>query len=190
MDIQMNWIDVARPGRDILRRSVVYLLAVGLLLVVPVDSASAGNWSFLVNGKAIHFEKREGVTYNEANYGAGIQYDFNPVGEDKNWIPFLTVSGFLDSFRNPSYYAGGGIMYRVPMFGGKGGIHLDLGGVAFVMTRKDFRDNRPFPGILPAASIGTRRVAVNMTYIPKIDPKLVPLMFFQLKITLGKLEDD
>jgi hypothetical protein len=34
--------------------------------------------------------------------------------------------------------------------------------------------------------MGTERVAVNVTYIPKADPKSVPLWYFQLKIGLGK----
>ena len=54
------------------------------------------------------------------------------------------------------------------------------------MTRKGYKDNQPFLGMLPAFSVGTKRVSVNMTYIPKVDPKAVPLWFFQLKISLGK----
>ncbi len=38
---------------------------------------------------------------------------------------------------------------------------------------------------LPALSVGTERVSMNITYIPKVDPKAVPLWFFQLKINLS-----
>jgi hypothetical protein len=53
------------------------------------------------------------------------------------------------------------------------------------MKRKGFKDGDLFPGILPAVSLGTPRVALNMTFIPKVDPKMVPLLFFQLKVTLN-----
>jgi len=53
------------------------------------------------------------------------------------------------------------------------------------MTRKGYKDNQPFLGVLPAFSVGTNRVSVNMTYIPKVEPKAVPLWFFQLKINLS-----
>lgn len=52
------------------------------------------------------------------------------------------------------------------------------------MTRQDFNNGLPFPGILPAFSFGTDRIALNMTYIPKVYPKMVALAFFQLKIKL------
>jgi hypothetical protein len=55
------------------------------------------------------------------------------------------------------------------------------------MTRKDFRDDKPFIGVLPAFSLGTKNVSVNMTFVPKVDPKAVPLVFFQLKIKLTDL---
>jgi hypothetical protein len=50
------------------------------------------------------------------------------------------------------------------------------------MIRKDFMNDKPFPGVLPVVSFGTDRVALNMTFIPKVDPKMVPILFFQLKI--------
>ena len=61
----------------------------------------------------------------------------------------------------------------------------DAGLVAFLMVREDFNSGNPFPGVLPVVSVGTKRVAVNVTYIPKIDPKMVPVVFFQLKIGLN-----
>jgi hypothetical protein len=90
------------------------------------------------------------------------------------------VSGFSDSNKNSSYYAGGGALRRFQF----DGTHVDLGAIGFVMTRKGYKDNQPFLGVLPAFSVGTSRISVNMTYIPKVEPKAVPLWFFQLKISL------
>ena len=68
-----------------------------------------------------------------------------------------------------------------------GSWHIDAGAIGFLMIRKNFRDEKPFPGILPVFSVGTQRVSLNMTYIPKIEPKAVALVFFQLKVTLKNL---
>ena len=67
----------------------------------------------------------------------------------------------------------------------KTNLHLDAGLIAFIMTRKDYKDNEPFPGILPTISVGNEKIAINITYIPKVHPKIVPVWFFQLKIPLS-----
>ena len=67
----------------------------------------------------------------------------------------------------------------------KNSLHLDAGVVVFAMTRRDFKNGNPFPGVPPVISLGTDRVALNITYIPKVDPKLIPLLFLQLKIGIN-----
>lgn len=155
-------------------------LIIGISLTTP---AVAGELSLLLNGKAIHINPGPGTNYNEKNWGVGFQYDFKPT--EAEWIPFVTAAEFRDSNRNISYYAGGGFLKRYDFFGGA--VHAGAGGVAFLMVRKDFRDGDPFPGVLPVLSVGAGRYAVNMTYIPKVDPKMVPIVYLQLKITLGEL---
>ena len=156
-------------------------LALTLSLVTGLfgQSAEAGDMSLLVNGKAIHINVPEGKDLNEKNWGLGMQYDWDVV--NKKWVPFAAASGFSDSNRNPSYYAGGGAMRRFQF----DDTHVDIGLFAFVMTRKDFRSDQPFLGALPVFSVGTSRFSVNMTFIPKVHPKAVPLWFFQLKVSLS-----
>ena len=156
-----------------------------LILILAVfglfgQTATADELSLLINGKAIHFDAAN-KNFNEKNWGAGFQYDWAPVNQ--HWIPFAMASGFKDSNRNPSYYAGGGMMRRYQF----NGLHFEAGAIGFLMIRKDFNNDRPFIGVLPAFSVGTKRIAVNMTYIPKVEPKAVPLVFFQLKINLSNL---
>lgn len=160
-----------------IRRFAILSAAFTTFLAAP---AQAEQWSLLLNGKAVHLEQRAGVQYNEKNWGAGAQYDFKMT--QSKWIPFVTVSGFKDSNGNPSYYAGGGTMRRFSASDEKNSLHLDAGVVAFVMTRKGYVNGQPFFGALPVISFGTDRVALNITYIPKVDPKLVPIVFFQLKV--------
>lgn len=90
------------------------------------------------------------------------------------------ASGFIDSNKNPSYYAGGGAMRRFQY----NAVHFDLGAIGFLMTRKGYKNDHPFIGVLPAFSVGTEKISLNMTYIPKVEPKAVALWFFQIKIRL------
>ena len=141
-------------------------------------NAMAGETSLLLNGKAIHINTPAGKNLNEKNWGLGMQYDGDMV--NKKWYPFATVSGFKDSNENLSYYAGGGALRR---FQGEK-LHFDIGAIGFLMTRKGFKNDKPFLGVLPALTVGGERFSVNMTYIPKVEPKSVALVFFQLKIRL------
>ncbi len=139
-----------------------------------------GDASLLLNGKAMHLDSQGGQSYNERNWGLGLQYDFSEP--DRNWIPFISASEFRDSARHVSWYAGGGIVRRfgLPIDGS----HLDLGLIGFAMHRKDYNRGRPFPGLLPGVSVGSGRVALYVTYVPKFDPKMVALVFFRLRIAL------
>lgn len=152
-------------------------------ILAYASSVRADELHLLVNGKAIHFKKQPNVDYNESNWGAGIQYEWG--AKNDAWVPFATAAGFNDSNRNPSYYAGGGVLRRYYFGRGLDATHADVGVVGFVMTRKEYKDGDPFLGVLPAFSIGTDKIALNMTYIPRVDPKMVPILFFQLKISLG-----
>ncbi|BAU50314.1 hypothetical protein SVA_3780 [Sulfurifustis variabilis] len=177
---------VAEDGRAAHRcrhRSVVaaLLALVGIGMTSP---ATAGDVSLLINGKAFHIDPPANTNYNERNWGVGIQYELDERVKE-NWVTFLQASEFRDSNRNVSAYAGGGLMRRYEFRSGD--VRLDAGAIAFLMYRKDFRGGNLFPGVLPALSIGTPRVALNLSYVPKVDPKMVPIVFVQLKLTLGKL---
>jgi hypothetical protein len=150
-------------------------------LVFHVNAANANNLSLLVNGKSIHTKKTENFHYNESNWGFGLHYEF--ARTTKPWVPFMTVSGFKDSNNEPSYYAGGGYMRRVMLSRKHNYLHMDAGLIGFVMTRQDYKSGQPFLGALPALSLGTRDVSVNVTYIPKVHRKMAELWFFQLKLS-------
>lgn len=143
--------------------------------------ANADSLALIVNGKSIHFDKPANQPLNDDNWGLGFQYEFNLI--DGKWLPLLTAGGFRDSNFNPSYYGGGGLARRFG-FGPDRPDHLDVGLVAFVMTRESFRNGQPFLAALPYVSWGTDRIALNMTYVPKVDTRIVPALFFQLKIGL------
>lgn len=148
-----------------------------LLLVLfggalPVHADQLG---IVLNGRSIHLGTKESL--NEANLGAGLEYHYTT---DNNWVPFLTVSGFRDSNENMSYYAGGGIKHRFQLGSKPNQFYVDTGAVVFLMTREDYRSNRPFPGILPVVSLGIRNFALNIAYVPDIREPMQELVFFQL----------
>lgn len=140
----------------------------------------ADSLHLIINGIAKHENKRN---YNEENWGLGFEYDFE---EKDKWINFATGSFFKDSLSNTSKYLGGGSKRRFMLETDKDGWHIDAGLVAFVMTRKDYKNNQPFFGALPFVSVGTSKFALNVTYIPAVNPKLEALIFIQASVKLSQ----
>lgn len=136
----------------------------------------------VLNGKAIHLDAGE---YNEENWGLGLEYDFTP--KDK-WTKFVNASYFKDSAYNTSKYVGAGMKRRYQLDSETEGWFAELGAIAFLMTRKDYKNNQPFPGILPFAAIGHGPVTLNMTYIPEVTPKHKDLLYFQLLIRVATFD--
>lgn len=160
-----------------MRFIIMIMLTLGLSMSVMADELQ-----IIVNGKAIHLDDGN---YNEKNWGVGINYDFAP--KDK-WIKFFNASYFKDSNYNTSTYAGGGIKRRYSLDGEEDGWRVDLGLIAFLMTRKDYNNNDPFPGILPFVSVANGPVSLNVTYIPAVTPKYKDLLYFQLMVRIATFD--
>jgi hypothetical protein len=171
-----------------LNATLIRLTLAALLTCGIQASALAGQWDIVLNGKAIHLDSQK--DWNESNWGLGFEHEFNPEGR---WVKMALGSAFVDSDDEMSYMAGGGIKRRFRLPWQTGRYHVDLGAIGFVMTRQDVNNNRPFPGILPAFSFGSRSFAVNMTYLPgqyaqdiararTADPTLDGILFVQLKL--------
>lgn len=156
----------------------IFLLSICFLAAVP--QVSADSFNLIINGKAIHEERKN---YNEENTGLGFEYNFD---KKENWINFFNGGYFKDSLYNTSKYLGGGTKRRFYLGDGEDGWHIDAGITAFLMTRKDYRNNQPFLGALPYFSIGNKHFALNATYIPEVSPKFAALWFFQASFTLSE----
>lgn len=148
-----------------------------LFIVVTCNSANAGEVHLILSGTAIHADNS--LNLNEENWGLGFEYDFDMRNQ---WIPFVTAVSFSDSNRNNSNYFGGGSKRRFLLGQNPDGLHLDLGVVGFMMKRRGFNNDAYFPGVLPFASVGNKWLAINMTYVPKIDPKMVEFIYFQAMV--------
>lgn len=172
------------------KRAACLILA-ALALAAPFTVAIAGEFSAVLNGKSLHLGAEE--DWNEENYGLGVEYEFS---SKSRWKPRLMANGFRDSNEQMSYMAGGGLhrtLYSTERFKG---LYIDAGVNAFLMTRKDINDNRPFPGILPSVTIGNDYLGMNVTYLPKkaveeiydnqmTDPSLSGIIFLQFKLAMS-----
>jgi hypothetical protein len=99
-----------------------------------------------------------------------------------------------------SYMLGGGLHRNLYATDRMNGFYFDAGIDAFVMTRTDVNDNKPFPGALPSLTVGNRYVGVNLTYMPKVavekmydskmaDESMSGIVFLQFKINVSQLMD-
>jgi palmitoyl transferase len=150
-------------------------------------AAAQSDWDVVLNGRAVHMNATG--DWNEDNWGLGLEREF--TSPTSRWVKIALANGFSDSMGNPSYMAGGGLKRRFRF--GSEDFYVDLGGVAFLMTRENVNGDRPFPGVLPAATIGFKRVALNLTYMPesiadrvtnskKYDPTMEGVFFLQFKL--------
>lgn len=174
-------------------RTRILLILAAILAVGTGATASAQDWGLVVNGKAIHVNSSK--DWNERNWGLGLEREF---ATDSKWVKVALVNGFKDSRNHMSYMAGGGVKRRFHLYSLSDDLFVDVGVVGFLMTRKNVNDNEPFPGLLPAVTVGTSRVALNLTYlsermmdratnVSRVDPTVSGLVFLQLRIHPGML---
>lgn len=151
------------------------------------NANAQSDWDVVLNGRAVHMNASG--NWNEDNWGLGIEREF--AAPSSRWVKIALANGFNDSMGNPSYMAGGGLKRRFRF--NSEDFYVDVGGVAFLMTRENINHERPFPGLLPAATFGFKRVALNLTYMPegivdrvtnskKHDPTMEGVFFLQLKL--------
>lgn len=164
-----------------------------LLLVLVAAPARAEQLNVIVNGKSHHFDSS--YDWNEDNYGVGLEYQF---ATQSRWRTVAMASGLRDSNDQMSYMVGGGLQRRLFATERLAGFYVDAGINAFLMTREDVNDNRPFPSVLPSLSFGNRHLGFNLTYLPKIalekmtetqmvDPTIDGVLFLQLKVSIDRV---
>jgi len=166
---------------------------VALLFSLLAMPAVAGNFNAVLNGRSIHVDASE--DWNEYNTGLGLEYQFTT---QSRWKKQLMVNGFRDSNEDMSYMVGAGIYRNLFETEWLKGFYIDAGINAFLMTRRDVNDNRPFPGALPSLTIGNRHVGFNLTYLPKaavesmydarmLDATISGIIFLQFKVGISEL---
>lgn len=176
--------------RSSIAQSIVGALLATLLLTSP---ATAGELSTIINGKSYHINSK--YDWNEDNYGVGAEYVFST---ESRWKKSVMANGFRDSNDEMSYMAGAGLHRRLVESKRLAGFYFDVGVTAFLMTREDVNNNKPFPGVLPTLSFGNRYAGLNLTYLPRqavqkmtdtkmADPYVSGVVFMQFKVRLNEL---
>lgn len=169
------------------------LALIVLLTALPMSSAMAGTLSAVINGKSYHINST--YDWNENNLGAGLEYEFS---SESKWRKIVMFNGLRDSNDTMSYMAGGGLHRQLFYTDRLSGFYVLAGINAFVMTRTDVNNNRPFPGMLPSLTIGNQHIGFNFTYLPRkavqamanvtvLDPTVSGILFVQFKFSIDKL---
>jgi len=83
--------------------------------------------------------------------------------DEKGNYEGVYAMGFQDSHFKPQWMAG--YVWRA-IWRPAEDMRLGLGWTAFVMAREDIGHYTPFPGILPTASIGYKKLSLETTYVP------------------------
>ena len=169
------------------------LTVIALLIVLPASSARAGDFNAIINGRSVHVGATE--DWNENNLGLGLEYQFS---SNSRWKKQVMFNGFKDSNEDMSYMAGAGLHRTLIASERLNGFYVDAGINAFVMTRTDVNDNRPFPGAAPSLTFGNRNMGFNLTYLPvkavermfdlqMIDDTVSGIFFVQFKVGISQL---
>ena len=152
----------------------------------------AGSFNAVLNGRSIHVDATE--DWNDDNVGLGLEYQF---ATESRWKKQVMVNGFRDSNEDMSYMAGVGLHRNLFATDRLNGFYVDAGVNAFLMTRRDVNDNRPFPGAVPSLSVGNRYLGFNLTYLPvkavenlldtqMMDDTVSGVFFLQFKVDVSQ----
>jgi hypothetical protein len=174
-------------------RNVKKLAFLAILVALQTSPAMAGKSSAVLNGKSYHLNST--YDWNENNFGLGIEHEFDSKSA---WRTTVMANGFRDSTDNMTFMAGAGLHRRLFETHRMSGFYIYAGLNAFIMTRDDVENSKPFPGILPTISIGNEKIGFNLTYLPRqaveaatqlqiVDPTISGILFVQFKISLDRL---
>ena len=128
----------------------------------------------------------------------GLKYEF---ASSSRWKWKIMANGFVDSVDNMSYMAGGGLHRNLFSSHRFNGLYVDVGLNAFMMSRKNVDNGRPFPGALPSMTVGNRHMGLNLTYLPKaaveemtsartMDKNLRGILILQIKFNISNINVD
>ena len=173
--------------------NVKSLALLAILVALQTSPAMAGKSSAVLNGKSYHLSST--YDWNEDNFGLGLEHEFD---SESAWRTTVMANGFRDSTDNMTYMAGAGLHRQLFSTERMSGFYVYAGLNAFIMTRDDVENSKPFPGILPSVSIGNEKVGFNLTYLPRqavetttqseiVDPTISGILFLQFKVSLDQL---
>ena len=99
---------------------------------------------------------------NELAWGIGFSSSIRDKKDNEESIYGLAIS---DSHFKPQFMAGYAYQWMKPL-GDR--FEAGLGVTGLLFSRTDYFGGIPFPGVLPVASIGTRKTKLMTAYIPRV----------------------
>lgn len=129
------------------------------------DAATKGGWELYVPVHTYHmpyaYTQKLLDSYNDNPWGGGLgRGHYNEHG---NWEGIFAME-FADSHGKPEYQ--GGYAWLATWHPFENNVRTGAGYTAFITARSDYWGYRPFPGVLPVASIGWKRVDLQSTFVP------------------------
>jgi len=125
------------------------------------------HWDIYISGYAYHdretYTRKQLNKMNENTWGSGLGRTLrNGRGNDESIYAVL----IRDSNNRPQWMAGYAYQWMFPLVSKKleGGVGL----TGLLISRHDWYAGRPFPAILPVASIGTPKAQLVATYVPHL----------------------
>jgi len=138
--------------------TIKFVTVILLLAALPISSVVAGELSVIINGKSYHINST--FDWNDNNYSIGVEYEFRP---ESRWKKTVMANGFRDSNDDMPYMVGAGLHRRFFESDPFAGLYFDAGLTAFLMSREDVDNNKPFPGVLPSLRFDNRYAGINLT---------------------------
>lgn len=124
-------------------------------------------WDIYLSGYAYHdrdtYSKNQLRKLNETTWGGGLGRTLrNARGNDES----LYVIGIRDSNDRPQWMAGYAYQWVFPVLSEK--VDIGVGVTGLVIRRHDWHGGRPFPALLPVASLGMSKAQLVATYVPRV----------------------
>jgi palmitoyl transferase len=125
------------------------------------------HWDVYMSGYAYHdrntYTRKQLNKMNENTWGGGLGRTLrNSRGNDESLYGVV----IRDSNNRPQWMAGYAYQWMFPVVSKKFEVGAGLTGL--LIRRHDWYEGRPFPAILPVASIGTPNSQLVATYVPHL----------------------
>ena len=131
-----------------------------------LDIYDNGERSIFLSGYALHgrntYTPERIKELNELAWGIGFSNSIRDKKDNEESIYGLAIS---DSHFKPQFMAGYAYQWMKPL-GDQ--FEAGLGVSGLLISRTDYFGGLPFPGVLPVASIGTRKTKLMAAYIPRV----------------------
>jgi palmitoyl transferase len=153
--------DSAGPEGEVLTRA----------LKLDPDAPKSVHWDVYVSGYAYHdrdtYSQQQLHKMNETTWGGGLG---KTVHDERGNEEGVYLMGIRDSNRRPQWMAGYQYQWMLPLKS-QNNLQVGAGFTALVIRRSDWYDGRPFPALLPVASIGNRAAQLVATYVPHLSDR-------------------